>query len=82
METKYSFYIDDFAVDLKQHINLSDNARLVIDEDIRNFYSSTEKESFSGFLNQIFTNFYQKSIASIDLRLLEKKEELEKIYNL
>lgn len=78
---KYKFYIDEYATELKQHLNLSDNAWLVIDEDIKNFYDSEEKESFSGFLNRIFRNFYQKADASINLRYMEKADELENLYS-
>lgn len=80
MEERYSFYIEDYATELKQHLNLSENAWLVIEEDIKNFYDSREKESFSGFLNRIFKNYYQKSEASIELRIMEKRESLEKLY--
>lgn len=81
MKETYKFYIDTFSNDLKQHINLSESAWLTINEDIQNFYSSPEKETFAGFLNQIFKNFYQTSNATISLRALEKKTELGNIYS-
>ena len=77
----YKFYIDDYANELKQHLNLSESAWLVISEDIKDFYISEEKESFSGFLNKIFRNYYQQADASIHLRYLEKIDELEKLYS-
>lgn len=77
----YKFYIDERDNELKQHLNLSENAWMVINEDIKNFYESEEKESFSGFLNRIFKNFYQQADASINLRYMEKGDELEKLYS-
>lgn len=77
----YTFYIDDYANELKQHLNLSENAWIVIDEDIKNFFDGKEKESFSGFLNRIFSNFYQIADASIYQRRIEKAEELDKLYS-
>lgn len=81
MKNNYCFYIDEFDNELRHHLNLSENAWLTIREDIKNFYESEEKESFSGFLNRIFRNFYQKADASISLRSIEKKEELKKLYS-
>lgn len=81
MEKDYIFVIDDFATELKQHLNLSEAAWLVIDGDIKNFYPSQKEESFSGFLNRVFKNYYQLAEASISLRSIEKKEELEKLYS-
>ncbi len=77
----YTFYVDDNANELKQHVNLSENAWLVIREDIKTFYDSESKESFSGFLNRVFKNFYQRADASIYLRYMEKADELEKLYS-
>ncbi len=81
MSETYSFYIGEYDRELKQHINLSDPAWLVIDEDIKNFYGSEKDESFAGFLNTVFKNFYQKAEASIKLRTMEKKASFEKIYS-
>lgn len=72
------FLEDSFAEELKQHLNLSDSARLVIDEDIREF--DPDHESFSGFLNTIFLNFYQEAEASIWLRKQAKLEELNSVF--
>lgn len=41
----------------KQHINLSDAAWLIIEDDIRSFYTYEDKETFSGFMNTIFINY-------------------------
>ena len=81
MEIIYSFGIDDFATELKQHLNLSESAWQVVYDDIHNFYPTEEQESFSGFLNRVFKNFYQTAEATISLRFLEKVEELEKLYS-
>ena len=81
MEIIYSFGIDDFATELKQHLNLSESAWQVVYDDIHNFYPNEEQESFSGFLNRVFKNFYQAAEATISLRFLEKVEELEKLYS-
>lgn len=81
MNNNYAFYIDEYVTELKQHINLSENAWLIIDEDIKIFFETKEKESFSGFLNRVFKNFYQKANATINLRCIEKKEELAKLYS-
>ena len=45
------FYINELDVNVKQHVNLSNYAWSVIDEDIINFNNSMDKSSFSGFLN-------------------------------
>ena len=76
------FYINELDVNVKQHVNLSNYAWSVIDEDIINFNNSMDKSSFSGFLNTIFKNFYQKSDASISLRNIELLEKLNSLYNL
>lgn len=80
MSITYSFHIDDFDKDLKQHINLSQPAWLTINEDMKNFYGSEKDKSFAGFLNRIFKNFYQRAEASIELRTIEKKESLGNLY--
>ena len=75
------FWFDDISTEWKQHINLSESAWIVIHEDIKNFYSSEEAESFSGFLNRVFRNYYQLAKATVSLRLEEKEEELIKLYS-
>jgi hypothetical protein len=74
------FYINEFETELKQHLNLSDNAWLTIYDDIHNFYPNGTKQSFSGFLNRIFHNFYQSANASISQRYIELHEKLEKLF--
>jgi hypothetical protein len=66
--------------DPKQHLNLSDSARLVIDEDIRNFGNGA-KYNYSGFLNRVFLNFYQDAEATISQRFLNKNEELVHLFS-
>ena len=76
------FYIDDLDVNYKQHVNLSNYAWSVIDDDIANFNNCMEKTSFSGFLNRIFKNFYDKSVASISLRNMELLDKLRNLFSL
>lgn len=71
------FYINEFE---KQHLNLSEQAWIIVNEDIRNFYNDKSKSSLSGFLNQVFYNFYQFSDATISLRCIEQKAKLEELF--
>ena len=72
----------DKAIDNeKQHLNLSDEAWIVIDDDIRNFYTYEDKESFSGFMNTIFINYHEEADATFSSRCEEYREELESILN-
>ncbi len=77
---QYSFYVEDYATELKQHLNLSESAWLVIEEDMKNFSDGKETPSFSGFLNRVFANFYQRADASVELRRLERAEAMQKLY--
>ena len=70
------FYFSKFEKDKKQHLNLSESAWLVIDQDITDFYLDKKQESLSGFLNRILSNFYQEADASINLRCEVKAEEI------
>ena len=70
------FYFNDEETEFKQHINLSESAWSVIDED-RGNYDLTE----SGILNRIITNFYQTAKASIGLQLNQRREKLEELYS-
>ena len=63
----------------KQHINLSDDAWFIIDDDIRNFYTYEDKESFSGFMNTIFINFCEDAEATFSSRREEYRETLNAI---
>lgn len=81
MDNNCIFYIDDFARELKQHINLSENAWRIIDEDLKNFLYSQEKPSFSGFLNRIFKNYYQVANASIHQKALDQRAYLKNLYD-
>lgn len=74
------FYFDEFECDKKQHLNLSETAWLTIAQDIQHFYSDEKAESKSGFLNIILKNFYEEADASINLRCINKREELEEIF--
>ena len=65
--------------DKKQHLNLSESAWIVVNQDIKNFYLNEKEESKSGFLNIILQNFYEASCASIELRCANKREEISSI---
>jgi hypothetical protein len=74
-------FIYEKVNELKQHINLSEYAWQIIGDDIRNFYVDDTKESFSGFLNTIFTNYYQTASSTISQRFIEKSDELTKLFS-
>ncbi len=74
------FYFLDYEKDKKQHLNLSESAWCVIEQDIKNFYLDESLESKSGFLNIILTNFYEEANASINIRYISKTEELTKLF--
>jgi hypothetical protein len=75
------FYFDEFEKDKKQHINLSDSAWMIIEQDIKNFYLSESEESKSGFLNIILSNFYESAEASISIRHMNKIDEITEMFN-
>ena len=77
---KMGFYIPDFETELKQHLNLSESAWLVIEEDIKCF-SNGGKYNLAGFLNRIFYNYYHDAEATISQRILNKNEELEQMFS-
>ena len=59
----------------KQHLNLSERARTVLDTDRMNWMQ--EKEiPFSAMITQIVRNYYEESTASISLRCVEYAEQL------
>ncbi|MBE5731836.1 MAG: WYL domain-containing protein [Clostridiales bacterium] len=66
---------------LKQHLNLSQPAGVVVDNDIKTFYYSYEEESRSGFFNTIINNFWEIANATISLRVENKRVSLEKIFS-
>ena len=74
------FYIPENTSESKQHINLSECAWLIIEEDNKSFQSNT-KFSFSGFMNTIFKNYHNEADASISERYIQKSQELESLYN-
>lgn len=69
------------SIDQKQHINLSEEAWIKIDEDMRNFYFNDGRANLSGFLNTVFTNFYEEAEASISYRMDELYDELERTFS-
>lgn len=74
------FYISDYETELRQHINLSESAWLVIDEDVKSF-GNGGKYNLAGFLNRVFTNFYQDAEATVSQRRMSKEEELVKLFS-
>ena len=70
------------AKDHKQHLNLSEAAWLVVEQDKEDFFEKeedgTSTGSLSGFLNIILRNFYEMAEASIAIRSRSKREKLEK----
>ena len=75
------FYFDEFENDKKQHINLSETAWYIIEQDIKNFYLDETSESKSGFLNTVLANYYEEADASVNIRYMNKTEELEKLFS-
>ena len=69
------FHIPEYDTQYKQYLNLSASASLVIEEDER-IFSNAQKENWAGFLNKVFSNFYQDAQATISQRVLCKEEEL------
>ena len=65
---------------LKQHVNFSHFAKMVIEDDIKTF-GNGEKRNWSGFLNRIFANYYESADATISLRLINKEEELQAAFS-
>ena len=74
-------YEEDFAEErgVKQHLNLSEAAWAIVEQDRNNFYYDEKEGSKSGFFNRIFYNFYQTAEASINLRGDAKRGELEEL---
>lgn len=70
------------AKDHKQHLNLSEAAWLVVQQDQEDFFEKeedgTSTGSLSGFLNIILENFYETAEASIAIRSRGMREKLEK----
>jgi len=64
---KYMSFINEFSIQ-KQHINLSHDAWTKIEDDIFNFRSDGNTITLSGFLNQVFINYYPFSNATISQR--------------
>ena len=74
------FFIPEFETELKQHLNLSESAWLVIDEDVK-LFSNGGKHNLAGFLNRVFSNFYQEAEATISQRFLNRNEELTQMFS-
>ncbi len=75
------FYFNDYDKDKKQHLNLSESAWCVIEEDIKNFYPGEKEGPLSGFLNCVFANFYEEADASVETRCLAKTSELNFLFS-
>lgn len=64
------------SADHKQHLNLSTHAYHVIYHDMFTFMHS---DSLSGFVNAIFSRYYEYADASISLAISRKEEEFKQI---
>lgn len=64
------------SADHKQHLNLSTHAYNVIYHDMFTFMHS---DSLSGFVNAVFSRYYEYADASISLALARKEDELRAI---
>ena len=71
---------DDNVTDFRKHLNLSEFAKNILKEDER-IFSNGAKENRTGFLNTVFTNFYEASQASISRRCSEEREKLEAMFS-
>jgi hypothetical protein len=77
---------EDFPINqLKQNLNLSYQATVLIKEDERNF-SNSEKETRdkypgSEILNRVFANFYQDADATISQRCIARRDELLALFS-
>ena len=60
------FYFDKFEKDKKQHINLSENAWYIIEQDIKNFYSDEKLESKRLSFKEYTPSFIFKLIFSFE----------------
>lgn len=74
------FQFSEIDIEHKIHLNLSPSARIVIDEDIKNF-ANGERYNRTGFLNKIFTNFHQSADASVNTRYAEYSSELDEKFS-
>ncbi len=63
----------------KQHLNLSALAWAVVESDMHHFYGHGPS-SLSGFLNTVFTNYYQDSKATISFLMVPAREQLDYIF--
>ena len=70
------FFVNEINHELKQHLNLSEKAWEVIYNDMTDFYRGISNHNLSGFLNQVFTHFYQDASGSIGIRSKQAREEL------
>jgi hypothetical protein len=68
------------SIDQKQHLNLSDQAWVSIDDDIFNFFHDETQRNLSGFLNTIIKNFYEISVASISYEVDRLSDQLEQVF--
>ena len=77
---------EDFPINqLKQNLNLSYQATILVKEDERNF-SNCEKETRdkypgSEILNRVFANFYQDACATISQRCIARRDELRALFS-
>lgn len=67
--------------DSKQHVNLSDHAWNIIENDIFCFSEDCDRVTISDILNRIFLGFYEQANASIAIAEKRKQEELLGYFN-
>lgn len=80
-KNKVTFVVPIGESGLKQHINLSEHAWLIIKEDMKDFYYDESKAKLSNFLNIIFINYYQQADASISIKFEQKYRELQDLFS-
>jgi hypothetical protein len=69
------------SIDQKQHLNLSEYAWMIIEEDMFNFsLDSTHLTSLSGFINQLISNFADFAQSSISIELMRYDKELDEVF--
>ncbi len=74
------FYLPDRGEAYKQHLNLSDSAWLVVEDDI-NVFGNGARHNLSGFLNQVILFFHHDADASIGERVENRREELRAVFS-
>ena len=74
------FLLPDRGEAYKQHLNLSDSAWLVVEDDI-NVFGNGAKYNLAGFLNRVVLFFLHDADASIGERVESRREELRAVFS-